>query len=72
LRGLGKNLEALRWFSRGGAETFVDAGWERELSEGVEEMGEINERGSVEFGVRGDVAALVGVSSWLPAGSVHG
>jgi hypothetical protein len=44
LRGLGKNLEALRWASRGGAETFADAGWEREESEGVDEMRETNER----------------------------
>jgi len=42
LRGLGKNLEALRWVSRGEAETPADAGWEREVSEGAE-VGEINE-----------------------------
>lgn len=72
LRGLGKNLEALRWVSRGEAETFADGGWEREVSEGVEEMREINERGSVELGVRGDVVALVEPSSWLRVESVYG
>ena len=45
--------------SREGAETFADAGWESEESEGVEEIRETNERGSVELGVRGDAAASV-------------
>jgi len=71
---LGKNLEALRWLSRGGAETFVDVdtGWEGEVSEGVAEAREMKERGSVELGVRGDVVALVEASSWLRVRSVRG
>lgn len=69
LRGLGKNLEPLRWVSREGADTFADAGWEREESEGVEEMRETNERGSVELGVRGVVVAPVEPPSWLCTGS---
>ena len=68
-KGLGKNLEPLRWFSKAGAETFADAGWETEESEGVVEMRETNERGSVELGVRGDVAASVELPSWLREGS---
>lgn len=71
LRGLGKNLEALRWVSRGEAGTFVDAGWERDVSEGAEGRG-TNERGSVELGVRGDVVAPVEPSSWLCTGSAPG
>jgi len=70
---LGKNLEALRWLSRGEAETFVgaDADWEGEVSKGVAETRGMNERGSVELGVRGDIVALVEASSWLCVRSVH-
>lgn len=35
-------------------------------------MREVNERGSVELGVRGDVVALVEASSWLRVESIRG
>ena len=42
------------------------------MPEGVDEMREMNGRGSVEIGVREDAVVLLEASSWLRAGSVHG
>ena len=42
------------------------------MSEGIAETRGMNERGSAELGVRGDVVDLVEASSWLRVRSVHG